>query len=58
MSNEFRCKKCGHLLCKEEILFGQIEIKCYACNEINILNYEYNEINKSTYTGDLVPINN
>ena len=32
---ELRCKKCGKLLCKEDILHGKIEIKCYSCNMIN-----------------------
>jgi len=41
MSNieEFRCEKCGKLLAKEEILYGQIEIKCYACNHYNIYRF-------------------
>jgi phage FluMu protein Com len=54
--NDFRCKNCGHLLCKEEVLFGQIEIKCYACNEMNVLSYEYEVLKKSTiYTAEVVP---
>ena len=52
--NDFRCKRCGHLLAKEEVLFGEIEIKCYACNELNTLSYEYNIYEKSTtHTADL-----
>ena len=42
---EFRCRKCGHLLAKEEILFGTLEIKCYSCNELNFLDYDFKELN-------------
>jgi len=53
--NEFRCKRCGHLLAKEEIIFGQVEIKCYACNELNTITYDYNI--QQTYTAELIPAN-
>lgn len=33
--NQFRCKKCGKLLCREDIKVGNVEIKCPRCGEIN-----------------------
>jgi len=31
---EFRCKNCNHLLFKEKITKGKIEIKCPKCKRI------------------------
>jgi phage FluMu protein Com len=38
---DFRCRKCEHLLAKEEIIFGKIEVKCKYCHSINILDYPF-----------------
>lgn len=34
---EFRCKKCGKLLAKENMINGEFTIKCYNCNTFNDL---------------------
>ena len=38
-TEEFRCSQCNKLLAKEDIYYGQIEIKCYSCNHYNIYRY-------------------
>lgn len=32
---EYRCKTCNHLLAKEEIRDGKLEIKCHKCKTYN-----------------------
>lgn len=32
---DFRCEGCRCLLAREEILYGQLVIKCYNCNLVN-----------------------
>ena len=54
---DFRCRKCNHLLAKEEVVFGKVEIKCYACNELNVVEYEY-PLNQVTYSAEIITINN
>lgn len=34
---QFRCKKCQKLLCKESVRDGEVEIKCPACNTYNYI---------------------
>lgn len=51
--HDVRCKECGALLAKEDITIGDLEIKCYRCNEVN--NCEYNsKFLESLTTADLV----
>jgi len=41
--NDFRCEQCGKLLCREDILFGQIEVKCNRCGWMNEFKYKLSE---------------
>jgi LSD1 subclass zinc finger protein len=39
-AREFRCSKCRTLLAREHILAGWQEIKCYNCNETNVIDFK------------------
>ncbi len=36
---EFRCEQCDKLLFKEDVLYGEVEIKCDRCNRFNRFKY-------------------
>ncbi len=36
---EFRCSNCRNLLAMEYIYAGRLQIKCYNCNEVNVINF-------------------
>ena len=36
---EFRCENCNRLLAKEDIIYGDVEIKCDRCNRMNNFHY-------------------
>jgi len=40
MLHDLRCEKCGALLAREDVALGDIEIKCYRCNKMNLYKYE------------------
>ena len=49
---EIRCIECNSLICKENIEVGEVQIKCYRCNFLNILNHE-SKILESIFTAAL-----
>ena len=53
MLHEIRCEKCGALLCKEEIEIGDVEIKCYRCNFLNIFTYT-SKILRDLFSADTI----
>ena len=32
---DLRCKRCGNLLLKEDVIIGEVEVKCPRCNTYN-----------------------
>jgi len=50
LTSEYRCRRCGHLLFKGNLVVAYIEIKCSrgTCGNINSFNWELDNVTVPT----------
>ena len=51
MLHEYHCEQCGGLICKEDMDFGVVEIKCHRCNFMNVIT-KTSRFLESVFTSD------